>query len=135
MWLRASHPLPLGFATGVLATVPFGAPLVYVIACVVLVMQSRTTAAVLLFLFASAVVFLADHFVRPALIGRSTRLPFLWVLLGIFGGLETFGLLGLFLGPAIVAVVLALWREGAKPMPEDLDAAVGSQLAATPPLR
>jgi predicted PurR-regulated permease PerM len=120
-----THPLLLGFATGVLATVPFGAPLVYVISCMILVMQSRPTAAVLLFLFASAVVFLADHFVRPALIGRSTRLPFLWVLLGIFGGLETFGLLGLFLGPAIVAVVLAVWREGAKPAVDFADAQSG----------
>ena len=42
----------------------------------------------------------------------STRLPFLWVLVGIFGGLETFGLVGLFLGPAIMAAVLAIWREG-----------------------
>jgi predicted PurR-regulated permease PerM len=112
-----SHPLLLGFATGILAAVPFGAVLVYVAACLILVVQSRVTAAVLLFLFASIVVFVADHFVRPALIGMSTRLPFLWILLGIFGGLETFGLLGLFLGPAIIAVVLAIWREGAKPAP------------------
>jgi predicted PurR-regulated permease PerM len=31
----------------------------------------------------------------------------------IFGGLETFGLIGLFLGPAIMSVVIAMWREGA----------------------
>ena len=110
-----SHPLMLGFATGILAMVPFGAPLVYFVACLILIAQSRVTAAVLLFVFASIIVFVADHFVRPALIGMSTRLPFLWILLGIFGGMETFGLLGLFLGPAIMAVVLAIWREGAKP--------------------
>jgi hypothetical protein len=94
-----SHPVLFGFATGLLATVPFGAPLVYVVS------RHRR--------FASAVVFIADHFVPPALIGIATRLPFLWVLLGIFGGLETFGLVGLFLGPAIMAAVLAIWREGA----------------------
>ena len=110
-----SHPVLFGFATGLLATVPFGAPLVYVVACVTLIAQSRLSTAVLLFLFASAVVFVADHFVRPTLIGMSTRLPFLWILLGIFGGLETFGLVGLFLGPAILAAVLAIWREGADP--------------------
>src|SRR5271165_2070613 len=113
------HPILLGFATGILAAVPFGAPLVYVAACLVLVIQSRVTAAVLLFLFASIVSFGADHFVRPVLIGMSTRLPFLLILLGIFGGLETFGLLGLFLGPAVVAVVLAIWREGAQQAPAD----------------
>jgi hypothetical protein len=46
-----------------------------------LALRSRVTAGVILFLVASA-VFLADHFVRPALIGASTRLPFLWILLG-----------------------------------------------------
>jgi predicted PurR-regulated permease PerM len=110
-----SHPVLFGVATGLLATVPFGAPLVFVIACFSLIAQSRMTAAILLFLFASAVVFVADHFVRPSLIGASTRLPFLWVLLGIFGGLETFGLIGLFVGPAIMAAVLAIWREAIKP--------------------
>jgi predicted PurR-regulated permease PerM len=45
------------------------------------------------------------------LIGGATRLPFLWVLLGILGGVETWGLLGLFLGPAIMAVLIVLWRE------------------------
>lgn len=109
------HPVLFGFATGLLATVPFGAPVVYVIACLLLIAQSRISVAILLFLFASAVVFVADHFVRPALIGMSSRLPFLLILLGIFGGLETFGLVGLFLGPAIMAAVLAIWREGAEP--------------------
>lgn len=110
-----SHPVLFGFATGLLATVPFGAPLVYVIACLTLIAQSRFGVAALIFLFASVVVFIADHFVRPALIGASTRLPFLWILLGIFGGLETFGLIGLFLGPAIMAAVMAIWREGIGP--------------------
>ena len=110
-----SHPVLFGFATALLATVPFGATAVFVIACFTLIIQSRITAAVLLFVFASIVVFVADHFVRPALIGASTRLPFLWVLLGIFGGLETFGLIGVFVGPAIMAAVIAIWREGAKP--------------------
>jgi predicted PurR-regulated permease PerM len=60
-----------------------------------------------------AVIFVADHFVRPILIGNATRLPFLFVLLGIFGGLETFGLLGLFLGPAIMSVLFAVWKQSA----------------------
>ena len=57
--------------------------------------------------------FVADHFIRPVLIGGATQLPFLWVLLGILGGVEGFGLLGLFLGPAIMAVLILLWREWA----------------------
>jgi predicted PurR-regulated permease PerM len=49
--------------------------------------------------------------VRPVLIGGATRLPFLWVLFGLLGGVETWGLLGLFLGPAIMAALIFLWRE------------------------
>ena len=108
------HPVLLGLATGVLATVPFGAPLVFVVCGLVLLVQAHTTAAIALLVFGAVVVFIADHFIRPILIGSSTRLPFLWVLLGIFGGLETFGLIGLFLGPAIMSLLVAMWREGAE---------------------
>jgi predicted PurR-regulated permease PerM len=108
------HAVLLGLVTAVLATVPFGAPLVFVVCALVLLVQSHTTAAIVLLVVGSLVVFVADHFVRPILIGNSTRLPFLWVLLGIFGGLETFGLFGLFLGPAIMSVLIAMWREGAE---------------------
>ena len=57
------------------------------------------------------VIFLADHFVRPKLIGGATKLPFLRAPLGILGGIESFQLLGLFLGPAIMAALMLLWRE------------------------
>jgi predicted PurR-regulated permease PerM len=109
-----SHAVLLGLVTAVLATVPFGAPLVYIACALYLLASAQTTAAIALLVFGTIVVFVADHFVRPMLIGSSTRLPFLWVLLGIFGGLESFGLIGLFLGPAVMSVLIAIWREGAE---------------------
>jgi predicted PurR-regulated permease PerM len=111
--LKIPHAAPLALATGVLATIPFGAPLVFVASALGLVAQAKMTAAIALLVFGVLVTFIADHLVRPILIGSSTRLPFLWVLLGIFGGLETFGLIGLFLGPAIMSVLLEMWREAA----------------------
>ena len=68
-------------------------------------------AAIALFAVGMVVIFVADHAIRPALIGGATRLPFLWVLLGILGGVESFGLLGLFVGPAIMAALILLWRD------------------------
>jgi predicted PurR-regulated permease PerM len=59
------------------------------------------------------VTFVADHFVRPVIIGGATRLPFLWVLLGILGGVETFGIIGLFVGPVVMSVLIQLWRDWA----------------------
>ena len=61
----------------------------------------------------AVVLFIADHFVRPAIIGGGAKLPFLWVLLGILGGVETFGLIGLFLGPALMAALVSFWRSWA----------------------
>lgn len=109
-----SHAVLFGLITAVLAMVPFGAPVVYIACALYLLASAQTTAAIALLVFGTVVVFVADHFVRPILIGNSTRLPFLWVLLGIFGGLESFGLVGLFLGPAIMSVLIAIWREGAQ---------------------
>jgi predicted PurR-regulated permease PerM len=116
-WADLSHPALLGAMTGVLGMIPFGAPIIYGGGALVLAAQSQVAAAIAVFAFGSAVTFIADHFVRPALIGGAVRLPFLWVLLGIFGGLESFGLLGLFLGPAVMAALLALWREWSAPAP------------------
>jgi predicted PurR-regulated permease PerM len=60
--------------------------------------------------FGGVVIFVADHFVRPVFIGGATRLPFLWVLLAIWRD-RTWGLIGLVIGPALVAVLMLLWRE------------------------
>jgi hypothetical protein len=51
------------------------------------------------------------YVIQPTLVGGSTRLPFLWALVGTLGGVETFGLVGLFVGPVIMAAVLSLMRE------------------------
>jgi predicted PurR-regulated permease PerM len=105
------HVVLLAALTGVLAMIPFGAPLVFGLGALYLLSQSNIALAIAIGAYGVFVTFVADHFVRPVLIGSAIRLPFLWVLLGIFGGIESFGLLGLFLGPAIMAALIALWRE------------------------
>jgi predicted PurR-regulated permease PerM len=107
------HPTLFGLFTAIAAMVPFGAPLVFGIAAVILLIHGSVVSAIVIGVLGFVVTFVADHFVRPTLIGSATRLPFLWVLLGILGGVETWGLLGLFLGPAIMAALILLWREWA----------------------
>ncbi|MEJ1979190.1 MAG: AI-2E family transporter [Acetobacteraceae bacterium] len=107
------HPTVFGALTAVAAMIPFGAPLVFAIAAVLLATQGAMLAGVVVFLVGMAATFVADHFIRPVLIGGATRLPFIWVLLGILGGVEVWGLIGLFLGPAILASLMMLWREWA----------------------
>jgi len=105
------HPTLFGLFTAIAAMVPFGAALVFGIAALILLVQGSIVSAIIVGVLGMVVTFVADHFVRPTLIGSATRLPFLWVLLGILGGVETWGLLGLFLGPALMAALMLLWRE------------------------
>jgi predicted PurR-regulated permease PerM len=105
------HPVSIAALTGVLAVIPFGAPLAFGAAALYLAATGSTIAGTAVLCFGLVVVFVADHAVRPAIIGGAARLPFLWVLLGILGGLETFGVIGLFLGPAIMAALMSLWRD------------------------
>lgn len=108
------HPLLLGALTAVAATIPFGAAVMFLIAALLLLGAGSVSGAVIVIVAGFIVVGIADHFIRPVLIGGATRLPFLWVLIGILGGAETLGILGLFVGPATMAVLIMLWRDYAR---------------------
>jgi len=66
-------------------------------------------------LWGALVVSWIDNLIRPLVISSTVHIPFLLVLFGVLGGILTFGLLGLFLGPVILAVLLAIWREWLQP--------------------
>ena len=106
-------PGTLGAITGLLAMFPI-LPTV-AIACIALVLlsQGAGVAALVVLIGGSAVLFAGEQLVRPLLIGGSTKLSFLWVLMGSLGGLEGFGLLGLFVGPVVLALAAAILREWA----------------------
>jgi predicted PurR-regulated permease PerM len=107
------HATVFGAFTALAAMVPFAAPAVILVAALVVVGQGSLAWGIGVFSTGIVVTFVADHFVRPQLIGGAIKLPFIWVLLGILGGLEVWGLVGLFLGPAIMASLVLLWREWA----------------------
>ena len=118
----APHPTLFGVVTALAAMVPFGAVIAIGLASLLVLAQGSAVAGIVLFVFGMVVVFGSDHFIRPVLIGGATKLPFLWVLLGILGGVEAWGLLGLFLGPAIMAALILLWREWTDPSDEEAQA-------------
>jgi predicted PurR-regulated permease PerM len=105
------YPASIAALTGVLAVIPFGAPLIFTLAALYLLSVGKTIGAIVIFVVGTIIVFIADHLVRPALIGGAAQLPFIWVLLGLLGGLESLGFIGLFLGPAIMAALVAMWRD------------------------
>ena len=109
----AGVPQPVLFSilTAAVAMLPFGAWAAFTAAAIILLGQGSAVAAATLFGWGAAVMLAGDNIVQPALIGSAARLPFLAVLIGIFGGLEAFGLVGLFVGPVIMAALLTVWRE------------------------
>ncbi len=107
----APHAAVLGLLTGALAMIPFAAPLIFIAVSLVLMAQGNTAAAVGVFVFGMLVLSIGDHVVRPKIIGGSVELPFLWVLFSILGGVEVFGLIGLFVGPALMALVIMMWND------------------------
>lgn len=106
----APQPIIFGLGTAIAAMVPLlGWIAVTLVALLMVATKGSMIAAIIVWIIGAIVLFVADHFIRPVLIGGNTKVPFLWVLLGIFGGAETWHLLGLFVGPAIMAALYLLW--------------------------
>jgi predicted PurR-regulated permease PerM len=104
-------PVTLGVLTALFALVPFGTPLAWGGAGAWLLFQGETGAAIGVWLWGAAVVSQIDNVLRPVFISSVSPIPFLLVLFGVLGGLLAFGLVGLFAGPIVLAVVWAVWRE------------------------
>lgn len=104
-------PVLLAALTVLVALIPFGTPFVWGSIGVWLLLNGQVAAGTGLLLWGALVVSWVDNLVRPLVISSATRVPFLLVMFGVLGGLAAFGLVGLFLGPVILAVLVAVWRE------------------------
>jgi len=94
----------------ILSIVPAGPPLIWVGATVWLVYQGQPGWATFMALWGFFVISGIDNIVKPLLISRGASLPFVLVLLGVFGGVLAFGFVGIFLGPTLLAVGFNLVR-------------------------
>ncbi len=117
----APAPAFLGVITGYLALIPGGAPLAFTSVSLLLLGQGHPDAALGLFCWGAFELFLVDKFVRPRLIGQRVNLPFLAVLFGLLGGVSTMGVLGLFVGPFMMAVLFWWLRGGYLDEPGNLE--------------
>lgn len=104
-------PFLLGLLTFLLALVPAGPPFVWVPATLALLHSGHMGWGIFLAVWGIIVISGVDNLVRPYLISRGTKLPFIIVLLGAIGGVIGFGFIGLFLGPVLLSVSYALVRE------------------------
>ncbi|MCY1668719.1 AI-2E family transporter [Rhizobium sp. SL86] len=104
-------PVTLGVLTGVMALIPGGAPLSFTLVSIYLVASGSYVAGAALFVWGSVELFIVDKTLRPRLVGGPIKLPFLPTFFGLVGGVKTMGFLGLFIGPVLMALLVAIWRE------------------------
>ncbi len=105
------NPIVLTFATFLLALIPFGTPFAWGSVSIWLLSQGYTWEAAGLAMWGLCVVSWIDNVIRPWVISGATKIPFLLIMFGVLGGLASFGMVGVFVGPVVLAVLLAVWRE------------------------
>ncbi len=111
-WMAGVHvPFILGLLTFFFSMVPMGPPLIWVPAAIWLFYQESTLWGVALALWGFFVISGVDNVLKPYLISRGSRMPFILVFLGVLGGILWFGVIGVFLGPTLLAVGYTLVKE------------------------
>lgn len=105
-----SHVL-LGVITAFMAMIPGGAPLSFTLVSLYLIGSGQHIAGFGLFAWGAIELFIVDKTLRPRLVGGPVKLPFLPTFFGLVGGVKTMGFVGLFIGPVLMALIVAIWRE------------------------
>lgn len=102
-------PLVFGVLAALLALLPFaGTALIWLPAVVILAVQDRWIAAVFMLVWGALLVSMIDNFLKPLLISGRAEVATLTVFIGVLGGVSAFGAIGLFMGPVVLALAVAL---------------------------
>ena len=102
----------LTVATFFFSMVPVvGATLIWLGSAAWLYAGGQTGWAIFMVLWGMFGISSVDNFVKPVLISRTSSLPLLLIVVGVFGGVLVFGFIGLFLGPTLLALGQVLIRE------------------------
>ena len=107
--LKVPSALVWGVVMTFLSLIPMaGAFVVWIPAAIFLALTGHWVKAALLVAWGALVIGTVDNFLRPKLVGEKTKLHELFIFFSVLGGLQVFGVLGLVLGPVVLAVTLAL---------------------------
>lgn len=131
----------LSVLTFFFAVVPFGPPLIWLPAALWLFAQDKPGFGIFMLLWGFLGISSVDNFLRPYLISQGSKMPFALIFCGVIGGALAFGLVGVFLGPTLLAVAFRLveeWSSNRYPHERDSLAEEISELrvepvSATPP--
>lgn len=100
------YPSLLGLLTSVCSLIPVGgAALVWAPVTIGLLINKAFWSAIFLAIWGMLIVSTVDNIIKPLIIGKDIRLPFLWMFVFIIGGLKVFGFTGIFIGPIIYSLL------------------------------
>ena len=111
-------PIMLAAVTTLFSMLPFATPFIWGGIGFWLILTGNTVAGVELLLWGALVVSWIDNVIRPIVLAKSVKIPFLLAFFGVIGGLSAFGFVGLFLGPVILAIAFAVWQEWLETHPD-----------------
>ncbi|TJY60953.1 AI-2E family transporter [Sinimarinibacterium sp. CAU 1509] len=119
------NPFLLGALTLVLSLIAFGPPLLWIGASIWLFRHGDTGWAIFMLIYGALAISSIDNLLKPLIISRANHLSFVMTLMGVIGGIFAFGIIGVFLGPALLALAINLsahWLQrsggnGAAPSP------------------
>jgi predicted PurR-regulated permease PerM len=104
-----SSPVLWGVVTAVFSFVPLvGSATVWVPASLILLFTGHVVKGIVLLALGTGVIGLADNVLRPWIVSETVRLHTLYVFFALLGGVQVFGVMGLFLGPVILSITGAL---------------------------
>jgi predicted PurR-regulated permease PerM len=104
-------PMLLALLTFFLSFVPFGPPLVWIGASLWLFAMGRTGWGIFMVVYGLFAISSVDNLIKPYIISRGSKLSFIVMFIGVLGGVATFGFIGIFLGPTLLAVGFSLAQE------------------------
>ena len=106
-YFKVSSPITWGILMTLLCMIPFlGAYFVWLPAAIIKISSGDFYNGFGLFLYGILVVSTIDNIIRPKLIGRKANIHPILVLIGILGGLQVFGLIGIIVGPLILSILI-----------------------------
>jgi predicted PurR-regulated permease PerM len=100
-----------GSVMAIMSMIPHvGTALIWVPTAIVLVVKGQVVTGVALAAFCFLVVGGMDNLLRPILVGKDTKMHELMIFFGTLGGLVMFGFPGIFIGPVVASLVVAIWE-------------------------
>lgn len=107
--LSVHSPILWGLAISISSFLPLvGSAIVWVPAVILLLVKGFVAQAIILAIVGVFGISMVDNVLRPILIRGRLRMPLLAIFFSVFGGIEVFGLIGLVMGPLVLAIFISV---------------------------